>query len=68
MKLMRDHNDREITNKGEAVVETANPVDWEEFKQSQHNQYILKKIAEVETVADDPSTWMTEEEFWQRVK
>jgi hypothetical protein len=41
-----------------------NPADWKEFKQYRYNQYILKKLKEVEIVADDPSTWLSEEEFW----
>jgi len=32
-----------------------------------HDQYILNKLKEVEILADDPSTWLSEEEFWDKV-
>lgn len=65
-QIVREHNDVVITNKGETDVVMVNPVDWEEFKQYRYNQYILKKIKEVETVADNPDTWMSEEAFWEK--
>ena len=67
-QLVREHNDVVITNKGEVDVVIINPADWEEFKQYRHNKYILRKIKEVEAVADDPTTWLTEEEFWRKAK
>ena len=66
-QLVRDHNDVVITNNGEIDVIMVNPADWKEFKQFRYNQYILKKLKEVEIVADDPSTWLSEEEFWSKV-
>jgi PHD/YefM family antitoxin component YafN of YafNO toxin-antitoxin module len=66
-QIVRDHNDVVITNNGEIDVIMVNPADWKEFKQFRYNQYILKKLKEVEIVADDPSTWLSEEEFWGKV-
>ena len=67
-QLVHSHNDVVITNKGEVDLILVNPVDWEEFKKFRHNQYVLKKIREVEAVANDPATWMSEEEFWQKAE
>ena len=66
--LVRDHNDVVITNKGEIDLVLVNHDDWEEFKRFRFNQYILKKIREVEAVADDPATWISEEDFWEKAK
>ena len=66
-QIVREHNDVVITNNGEIDVVLVNPADWKEFKQFRYNQYILKKLKEVEVVADDPSTWLSEEEFWDKV-
>ena len=46
------------------IYHPANHADWNEFKQFRYNQYILKKLKEVEIAADDQSTWLSEEEFW----
>ncbi len=67
-EIVRDHNDVVITNKGEVDVVMVNPADWEEFKRFRHAQYVLKKIKEVEALENDPSAWLTEEEFWQKAK
>ncbi len=67
-QLVHEHNDVVITNKGAVDVVMVNPADWEDFKQYRHDQYILKKIKEVEAVADNPDTWISEDEFWQRAK
>ena len=66
-QIVREHNDVVITNNGRVDVVLVNPADWKEFKQFRYNQYILKKLKEVEIVADDPSTWLSEEEFWDKV-
>ena len=66
-QIVREHNDVVITNNGEVDVVMVNPADWKEFKEFRYNQYILKKLKEVEIVADDPSTWLSEEEFWDKI-
>jgi len=66
-QIVRDHNDVVITNNGEIDVVLVNPTDWKEFKQYRYNQYIIQKIKEVEIAADDPNTWLSEEEFWEKV-
>ena len=66
-QIVREHNDVVITNNGEVDVVMVNPADWKEFKEFRYNQYILKKLKEVEIVANDPSTWISEEEFWDKI-
>ena len=66
-QIVREHNDVVITNNGEVDVVLVNPADWKEFKEFRYNQYILKKLKEVEIAADDPSTWLSEEEFWDKI-
>ena len=66
-QIVRDHNDVVITNNGEIDAVLVNPTDWKEFKQFRYNQYIIKKIKEVEILADDPATWLSEDEFWEKV-
>ena len=66
-QIVHEHNDVVITSNGEIDAILVNPADWKEFKQFRYNQYILKKLKEVEIVAEDPTTWLTEEEFWGKV-
>lgn len=67
-QLVREHNDVVITNKGEIDVVLVNPVDWEEFKEYRYNRYVLRKLKEVEAVADKPETWISEDEFWEKAE
>jgi PHD/YefM family antitoxin component YafN of YafNO toxin-antitoxin module len=66
--IVREHNAVVITNKGDAELVLVNLADWEEFKEYQYNQYVLKKLKEVEAVADRPDTWLSEEEFWEKAR
>ena len=67
-QIVRNQNDLIITNKGEIDLVLVNPADWEEFKAYRYNKYIIKKIKEVEAVTDDPTTWLSEDEFWEKAK
>jgi prevent-host-death family protein len=67
-RIVREHNDVVITNKGETDIVMVNPADWEEFKAYRYSQYVLKKIREVEAVENDPATWMDEESFWKKAE
>jgi PHD/YefM family antitoxin component YafN of YafNO toxin-antitoxin module len=39
--------------------------EYEAMKEAAWDSYVSKSLAEVEAVKDDPSTWVTLEEFWQ---
>ena len=66
-KFVSDHNDVAIINNGEADAILINPKDWNEFNQYRYTRYVKNKLKEVENVANDPSTWMSENEFWNIV-
>ena len=67
-QLVRDHNDVVITNNGKVDLVLVNPADWEEFKEYRYHQYVLKKLREVEAVADSPDTWLSEDSFWEKAR
>jgi len=61
------NRDRVIITNNEGISESIiiNIAEYEAIKEAAWEQYISKALAEVEAVKDDPSTWLSLDEFWQ---
>jgi hypothetical protein len=51
------------SGKGESVI--MNIAEYDAMKESAWQSYVAKALGEVEAVKDDPSTWLSLDEFWQ---
>ena len=49
--------------KGESVI--INIAEYDAMKEAAWERYVSKALAEVEAVKDDPSTWLSVDEFWE---
>ena len=49
--------------KGESII--VNISEYEAMREAAWDRYVLMALAEVEAVKDDPSTWISIDEFWQ---
>jgi len=52
-------------NNGKSESIIINIAEYEAMKEAAWDRYVSKSLAEVEAVKDDPSTWISLEEFWQ---
>jgi len=49
--------------KGESIIISIS--EYEAIKEAAWERYVLKALDEVEAIKDDPSTWISLEEFWE---
>jgi len=49
--------------KSESVI--IHIAEYDAMKEAAWERYVSKSLAEVEAVKDDPSTWISLDEFWQ---
>jgi PHD/YefM family antitoxin component YafN of YafNO toxin-antitoxin module len=49
--------------KGESVI--VNIAEYDAMKEAAWQSYVTKALGEVEAVKDNPSTWLSIDEFWQ---
>jgi len=62
--FIKNHDRVVITDdkgKGESIIISI--VEYEAMKEAAWERYVSKSLAEVEAVKDDPSTWISLEEF-----
>ena len=50
------------TGKSESII--INIAEYDAMKEAAWERYVIKSLAEVEAVKDDPTTWITLDEFW----
>ena len=50
------------SGKGESVI--LNIAEYDALKEAAWESYVMKSLAKVEAVKDDPSTWISLDEFW----
>jgi hypothetical protein len=66
--ILKSRNHAVIRENGSVDAVVIGSEDYEEVKRFLHAQYVREKLAEVEAVEDDPSTWITEEAFWDNLE
>jgi len=49
--------------KGESIIISI--AEYDAMKEAAWERYVSKALAEVEAVKDEPSTWLSLDEFWQ---
>ena len=61
------NRDRVVITNNEGISESIiiNIAEYEAIKEAAWERYVLNALAEVEAVKDDPSTWLSLDEFWQ---
>ena len=52
-------------NNGNSESIVINIAEYDAMKEAAWERYVSKSLSEVEVVKDDPSTWISLEEFWQ---
>ena len=52
-------------NNGRSESVIIHIAEYDAMKEAAWERYVSKSLAEVEAVKDDPSTWISLEEFWQ---
>jgi len=52
-------------NNGKSESIIVNIVEYEAMREAAWEMYAQKALAEVEAVKDDPSTWISLEDFWK---
>jgi len=63
--MIKSHNRVVITDnsgKGESVILSI--AEYDALKEAAWESYVAKSLAEVEAVKDEPSTWISLDEFW----
>ena len=63
---IRNRNRVVITDdRGQSESIILNIAEYDAMKEAAWERYALDALAEVEAIKDDPSTWISLEEFWQ---
>ena len=63
---IRNRNRVIITDdRGQSESIILNIAEYDAMKEAAWERYALDALAEVEAIKDDPSTWISLEEFWQ---
>ena len=67
MALSIKNRDRVVItdNNGKSESIIISIAEYDAMKEAAWNNYVSKALAEVEAVKDDPSTWISVEDFWK---
>ena len=63
--ITKDHNHIIITNNGREETVLMSVEDYHLCQEYLHKRYVREKLAEVEAIAGQYSTWLDEDEFWK---
>ena len=66
--ITKEHNHIIITNNGRDETVLMSIEDYHLCQEYLYKRYVREKLAEVENVADQATTWLDEDEFWKAVE
>ena len=66
--IAKEHNHIIITNNGRDETVLMSVEDYHLCQEYLYKRYVREKLEEVEAVADQPTTWLSEDEFWKAVE